>query len=67
MDITNDNVPDRLLNLAAVKQITSLGTSTIYRRMGAGTFPKPLQLSEACVRWRESEIANWINSLPIAA
>jgi prophage regulatory protein len=62
----NDNLPDRLLKLADVRVLTSLGTSTIYRRMAAGTFPKPRQLSEACVRWRESAIVGWIEALPEA-
>ena len=44
---------------------TALGSSTIYRRIAAGTFPKPRQLSPACVRWMESEIDIWIENLPI--
>lgn len=63
----NDNQIDRLLKLAEVKHITSLGTSTIYRRVAAGTFPKPRQLSEACVRWRESTILAWMDALPEVA
>ncbi|MDW9699284.1 AlpA family phage regulatory protein [Sinorhizobium meliloti] len=55
---------DRLLKLREVMSITSLGSSTIYRRMKAGKFPKPKRLSEACVRWRESEIEKWMRELP---
>lgn len=55
---------DRFLKLKEVMSRTSLGSSTIYRRMKAGTFPKPKQLSEACVRWRESEIDAWMIGLP---
>lgn len=44
---------------------TALGSSTIYRRIAAGTFPKPRQLSPARVRWMESEIDIWIENLPI--
>ncbi|MDI7923383.1 AlpA family phage regulatory protein [Rhizobiaceae bacterium n36] len=47
--------------------MTSLGTSTIYRRMAAGTFPRPRVLSEACVRWTETSISAWMYSLPVAA
>ncbi|MDW9780131.1 AlpA family phage regulatory protein [Sinorhizobium medicae] len=63
----NDNLPDRLLKLRDVRCMTSLGTSTIYRKMKDGSFPRPRQLSEACVRWRESEIMDWIRALPAAA
>lgn len=55
---------DRFLKLREVMVRTSLGSSTIYRRMKAGTFPKPKQLSEACVRWRESDIDRWMDDIP---
>ncbi|MDX0955689.1 AlpA family phage regulatory protein [Sinorhizobium medicae] len=55
---------ERLLKLREVVSMTSLGSSTIYRRMKAGKFPKPKRLSEACVRWRESEIEKWMRELP---
>ncbi|WP_311794441.1 helix-turn-helix transcriptional regulator [Ferirhizobium litorale] len=65
--VANDNLPDRLLRLREVRAMTSLGTSTIYRRMAAGTFPRPRVLSEACVRWTETSISAWMYSLPVAA
>lgn len=55
---------DRLLKLKDVKDRTALGSSSIYRRIAAGTFPRPRQLSPACVRWMESEIDYWITTLP---
>lgn len=67
MQPDNDNYPERLLKLREVRAMTSLGASTIYRRMHAGTFPKPRVLSDACVRWRESEIVGWIDGLKTAA
>lgn len=56
---------DRLLRIRDVMDRTALGSSTIYRRIAAGTFPKPRQLSPARVRWMESEIDIWIENLPI--
>lgn len=50
----------RLLRLKQVKAIVPLGTSTIYRRMEAGTFPKPRSLGGNVVAWLESDIENWI-------
>lgn len=55
---------DRLLRLKEVMDKTSLGSSTIYRRMDAGCFPKPRQLGPACVRWLESDIDRWMAELP---
>lgn len=56
---------DRLLKIRDVMDRTSLGSSTIYRRIAAGTFPKPRQLGPACVRWMESDIESWMEDLPI--
>lgn len=57
----------RLLKLADVKARTSLGHSTIYRWMGEGRFPRPVELSPGCVRWPESEIDAWINEKAAAS
>lgn len=51
---------DRFLRLAEVKTIVGLGSSTIYRRIGASTFPRPLELGPGCVRWRQSDIDAWM-------
>lgn len=54
---------ERLLKRQEVEDIVGLGRSTIYRRMAAGDFPKPLDLGGNCVRWRASEIDAWISNL----
>lgn len=55
---------DRLLPLKAVMDKIGMGSTWIYERIKTGEFPKPIKFSERCVRWRESEIQNWIESLP---
>lgn len=55
---------DRLLRIDQVQEKTALGRSTIYRRIAAGAFPKPRFLGRGAVRWRESAIDRWIESLP---
>ncbi|MGT2444449.1 helix-turn-helix transcriptional regulator [Ensifer adhaerens] len=55
---------DRFLKLKEVMAMTSLGSTTIYRFMHAGKFPKSRQLGANCVRWRRSEIEQWMNTLP---
>ena len=57
---------DRLLRIDEVRNRVGLGTSAIYRRMAAGTFPAARQLGPGCVRWRESEIREWMDNLPAA-
>lgn len=56
----------RLLKLAEVKSEVGLGTSTIYRRMAAGTFPKPRDLGGGTVRWDSDDVEAWKAELPTA-
>ena len=48
------------LSLDKVREITSLSKTTIYRLIGEDKFPRPCQLTERRVAWRESEITAWI-------
>jgi prophage regulatory protein len=55
---------ERFLRLAEVKTIVGLGSSTIYRRISAATFPRPLELGPGCVRWRQTDIDAWMAQFP---
>ncbi|WP_438278806.1 helix-turn-helix transcriptional regulator [Nitrobacter sp.] len=57
----------QLLSIKDVVASTRLGRSTIYRRVGEGTFPPPLKLSEGCVRWDADHLQAWRDALPTAA
>ena len=56
----------RLERLRRVRERTGLGKSEIYRRCAAGTFPKPLKLSDRATgrasSWVGREIDAWINA-----
>lgn len=52
----------KVLRLAQVMHSTGLGRSTIYKYIAEEKFPIPLQLSERCVGWLESEVQQWIQS-----
>ncbi|HEX5362385.1 MAG TPA: AlpA family phage regulatory protein [Fluviicoccus sp.] len=54
---------DRLLKLRDVVELTRMGKSTIYRKIAAGLFPKPVGLGGKSVRWRESDITRWMAAL----
>jgi prophage regulatory protein len=56
-----------LLRLTEVTKATALGGSTIYRKIGEGTFPAPLQISAGCVRWDAADLQAWRDALPTAA
>jgi len=53
-------LPDTILRLPAVKAATGLSRSTIYERIGAGTFPKAIPLGDHAVGWLASEVGAWI-------
>lgn len=49
-----------LIRLPAVKAVTALSRSEIYRRIAAGTFPAPIKLGERASAWPEHEVYSWI-------
>ncbi|KQV27832.1 hypothetical protein ASC97_05550 [Rhizobium sp. Root1203] len=57
---------DPFLKLKEVVDIVKVQSSTIYRWIDAGTFPRPRQLGANCVRWRASEIRAWQDNRPEA-
>ncbi|MDE2916620.1 MAG: AlpA family phage regulatory protein [Paracoccaceae bacterium] len=55
---------DILLTRREVERLCRLSRSTLYRKMREGTFPVPLKVSERAVRWRDSDIRAYVDSLP---
>jgi len=54
--------PLRLIRLAEVKRRTGLSTSTIYRWMKVGKFPRSRRVGEFIAAWSEAEIEKWIDT-----
>jgi len=54
---------DRILRLKTVVDRTGLSSSTIYRKIEAGTFPRQVRISARCSGWRESEVETWLGAL----
>lgn len=50
-----------ILRLPTVKARTGLSRSTIYLRIAAGTFPRPIPLGGRAVGWLESEVEGWLS------
>ena len=56
-------VPDVFLPRHEVERRTGLSRSTIYKKMGEGTFPRPAaKVGTRNVRWLERDITAWIQS-----
>jgi prophage regulatory protein len=54
---------DKLLRLRDVIIRVGMAKATIYRKIAAGQFPRPVSVGSSSVRWRESDVATWIASL----
>ena len=55
-----DEKPDRILRLPKVLDRTGLSRSTLYRKIGEGSFPQQIRIAERCVGWRETHIDEWL-------
>lgn len=61
----DDHKTDCLLTQREVMKLTGFRSRTsLYRRSKGGTFPKPVKLGLGQIRWRETDINNWMQSLP---
>jgi len=54
---------DFLLPRKTVEQMSGLSRATIYRLIKSGKFPRPLSLGTGSVRWRQSDVIAWQQSL----
>ena len=55
---------EKLLALPEVLETCLLPKATLYRRIEAGAFPRPRQVTRKRVGWLQSEIAEWMHALP---
>ncbi|ACC71114.1 AlpA family phage regulatory protein [Paraburkholderia phymatum] len=43
-----------------MSELCGLQRSATYQRVSDGTFPKPVTIGSAAVRWVESEVISWV-------
>ena len=55
---------DRLMKVNEVLEMVGLARPTLYCRIKAGTFPRPVKAGKRAARWRLSEVQQWIADLP---
>lgn len=53
---------DRILRLKTVLERTGLSRSTLYRKIGQGSFPRQIAISARCAGWRESAVSDWVRN-----
>ncbi|HEY0666268.1 MAG TPA: AlpA family phage regulatory protein [Gallionella sp.] len=54
---------DYLLPRKTVEKLSGLSRASIYRLIKAGKFPRPLSIGTGSVRWRQSDVIAWQQSL----
>lgn len=54
------NNPDRIVRLKTVLARTGLSRTTLYRKIGEGTFPRQIKISINGAGWHESAINRWV-------
>ena len=54
---------EQLLPRGEVERRTGLSRSSLYREMRRGSFPEPFRVGPKAVRWRLSEVEQWIDGL----
>ena len=53
-----------IIRITDVMARTGLSRVSIWRKVRAGQFPAPLEISPNAIGWHESEIAEWQASRP---
>lgn len=66
MNQGTENTAPKLLRLPQVMDRTGLSRTSIYELIKAGQFPSPRRLLTRGICFREQEITDFINSLPLA-
>ncbi|HEX8444770.1 MAG TPA: AlpA family phage regulatory protein [Allosphingosinicella sp.] len=56
------NREERIIRLKTVLERTGLSRSTLYRKIGDGTFPKQVRIAARCAGWRESAVNLWLRN-----
>ena len=60
--VGRERPPRRLIRLVEVKRRTGMSTSTIYRWMKQGKFPRSRSIGGYIAVWSEDELDAWIGA-----
>jgi prophage regulatory protein len=60
-NVQDENRPvERLIRIGEVKRLTGVSTATLYRKIAAKEFPRPVRLGVVARAWPLSEVQDWI-------
>jgi prophage regulatory protein len=55
-----DRPVERLIRIGEVKRLTGISAATLYRKISAKEFPRPVPLGTTARGWPLSEVQDWI-------
>ena len=55
---------DRYIRRPEVEALTGLSRASIYRMMAEGRFVRPYRIGKNAVRWRYTDIRDWLAQRP---
>ncbi|MDR6537291.1 AlpA family phage regulatory protein [Variovorax soli] len=56
------HIPEALLKIQTVIEVTGLSESTIRRKVAEGKFPMPVRDGNRCTRWVAGSVSNWLRA-----
>ncbi|MCL2591407.1 MAG: AlpA family transcriptional regulator [Betaproteobacteria bacterium] len=56
------NQTPAFLRRREVLRRTGIGNTTLYKRINAGAFPRPVSIGGNLVAWVESEVTDWMQA-----
>lgn len=59
--------PSGYLRVSQIVRILPLSRSTVWRKVRAGTFPRPVKLSDNVTAWPVTDLRAWIEARRTAA
>ena len=62
MTSSSERTPSQLLKIREVSKMVQVSRSTLYVMINRSHFPGPVRILLRGVRWRESEVLEWIAS-----
>ena len=54
---------NRILRIRQVLEVTGLRRTSLYKKLNANEFPKPVKLGVRAVGWRETDVHAWMDNL----
>jgi len=51
--------PEKFIRLRELQPLIGLKKASVYRKLRAGTFPRPIKIGDRAIAWRASDVAQW--------